>query len=138
MSPSPSQATRRRLPSATTRIVLLTAAVASVTATLYFSVLRNQGASSSTFHIAWWALVPMVYLAEISLVHLHFRRDNHSFSLSEVALVLALLFSPSWEILLAQVIGATLAFGVHRRLPVLKLALNLAVDALVAAAAVTV
>src|SRR3954467_3733868 len=97
---SPSRGARRRSLSASGRIVLLTTAIAIVTAGLYFGLLRHQGGSSSTFHIAWWALAPMVYLAEISLVHLHFRRDNHSFSLSEVALVLALLFSPSWEILL--------------------------------------
>jgi len=121
-----------------TSIALLTAAMAVATIGLYFGLLSHQPASGSTFHITWWALAPLVYVTEISQVHLHFRRDNQSFSLSEVALVLALLFSPSWEILLAQVIGAAVAFGVHRRLSAQKLMFNLALDALVAVAAITV
>ncbi len=135
---STSETSRVRALGASGRIVLLTGAIAVITAGVFFAFLRDQPASSSSFHIQWWALAPMVYLAEISLVHLHFRRDNHSFSLSEVALVIALLFSPSRGILLAQIIGATLAFGVHRRLSPLKLVFNLAVDALVATAGIAV
>ena len=111
-------------------IGMLTAVTVLVTAALYLGVLRGQQAPTSSFHIAWWALAGMVYAAEVSLVHLHFRRDIHSFSLGEVSLVLALLFCPSWEILLAQLIGMFLAFGVHRRMSLLKLGFNLAVGGL--------
>ena len=117
-------------------ISLLTVAMVAATLGLFLGVLLGQPASSGAFHIPWWALAPMVYAAEVSLVHLHFRRDNHSFSLGEVSLVLALLFSPSWEILLGQLIGSVLAFGVHRRLSPLKLVFNLATGALAAATSV--
>ncbi|MDX6257758.1 MAG: hypothetical protein QOJ11_4092 [Frankiales bacterium] len=128
------RSSRLRALSAGTRIGVLTAAVLVVTAGIYAG-LHHQSASSPAFHITWWALAPMVYLAEVSLVHLHFRRDNHSFSLSEVPLVLSLLFSPSWEILLGQVIGAAVAFGLHRRLSPQKFVFNLAVSTLDAVAA---
>src|SRR5258708_10876214 len=94
--------TRLRALSMGASIGLLTSAMVLVTAAIYLGDLHGQSASTRSFHITWWALAPMVYLAEVSLVHLHFRRDNHSFSLGEVSLVLALLFCPSWEILLGQ------------------------------------
>ncbi|MDX6244588.1 MAG: hypothetical protein QOE76_2311 [Frankiales bacterium] len=130
--------TRLRALSRAASIGLLTAAMLAVTAGIYLGDLRGQPASTHSFHIAWWALAPLVYLAEVSLVHLHFRRDNHSFSLGEVSLVLALLFSPSWEILLGQALGMLLAFGVHRRMSMLKLMFNLAVGSLGAITAVAV
>src|SRR4051794_12367830 len=125
-------ATRVKALSPSALIGLLTAGVVAATATLFLTFLRDEPAAHPAFHLAWWILAPLVYLSEITLVHLHFRRDNHSFSLNEVAIVLALMFSPSWEILAGQVIGAVLAFGVHRRLSPLKLTFNVAVDALVA------
>jgi diguanylate cyclase (GGDEF)-like protein len=129
--------TRRAL-STGVSIALLTAVVTATTVVLFFGLLSHERAPIIGYHITWWALAAMNYIAGISLVHLHFRRDAHSFSLSEVALVLGLLFSPSWEILLAQVIGAALAFGVHRRLSPQKLLFNLALDALSATAAIGV
>src|SRR5437764_11045634 len=97
-------------------IGLLTAGIVVATGALFLAFLGHEPAAHPAFHLAWWMLAPLVYVSEITLVHLHFRRDNHSFSLNEVAIVLALMFSPSWEILLGQVIGAVFAFGVHRRL----------------------
>ena len=91
---------RARALSTSVRIGLLTLGLAVATAALYFTHLVNQPASITGFHIAWWVLAPMNYIAGVSLVHLHFRRDAHSFSLSEVALVLGLLFASSWEIML--------------------------------------
>jgi diguanylate cyclase (GGDEF)-like protein len=119
-------------------IGLLTGLVVAVSAGLYLGLLRGEPAPTQTFHITWWALAPMVYLAEVSLVHLHFRRDNHSFSLGEVSLVLALLFCSPREILLGQAVGMLLAFGVHRRMSMLKLVFNLAVGALGAMSAAAV
>ncbi len=120
------------------RIGLLTLGLAIATAGLYFLHLVDQPASIHGFHIAWWVLAPMDYVAAISLVHLHFRRDAHSFSLSEVALVLGLLFASPREIMLAQLIGSTVALAIHRRLSSQKVMFNLTLDALAATLAITV
>ena len=129
---------RARALSPSARIGLLTLGLAFATAVLYFTHLADQPASITGFHIAWWVLAPMDYIAGVSLVHLHFRRDAHSFSLSEVALVLGLLFASSWEIMLAQLVGSTVALAVHRRLSSQKVMFNLSLDALAVASAITV
>ena len=66
-------------------------------------------------------------ITEMTVVHLHFKRNAHSFSLSELALVPALIFSGSaGGLLLSQLVGilAVLVFWRHQR-PV-RLAFNLA------------
>ncbi|MGH8888170.1 MAG: putative bifunctional diguanylate cyclase/phosphodiesterase [Acidothermaceae bacterium] len=80
----------------------------------------------ATFHLPWPLLAMLFYLAETCLVHLHFRRGAHSFSMSEVPLVLGLFFATPRELLLAQFLGCALALAVQRRQTPLKAAFNLA------------
>src|ERR1700709_996118 len=119
------RARRVQAPTIGVSISLLSAAMALASVVVYLTVLHRQPAPTHRFTIAWGAVAPMTYLAEVSLVHLHFRRDNHSFSLGEVSLVLALLFSPSWEIVAGEALGMLLAYGVHRRTSPLKLLFTL-------------
>ena len=37
---------------------------------------RDRPSLEAPFHIAWPVLIPFVYLAEVTVVHLHFRRDT--------------------------------------------------------------
>ena len=71
------------------------------------------------------AFAVMFYLAEITVVHVRFRRDAHSFSMSEFPLVLSLFFLRPWQILLLSLIGSALALAVNRRQRGVKLAFNL-------------
>jgi len=89
-------------------------------------VLWTQTGTVAAFHIPWFLLAALFYLAEICLVHLHFRRGAHSFSMSEVPLVLGLFFATPRELLLAQFVGCALALAVQRRQSLLKAAFNLA------------
>jgi diguanylate cyclase (GGDEF)-like protein len=124
------QTPRGRSLSSGARVGLLTLALAGMTVLLYAGALAGRPAPYLGLHLRWWVLGPLVYATEMSLVHLQFRRDNHSFSLGELALVLGLMFSPSWELLVGQLLGTTLAFGVHRRLSPQKLAFNMALSSL--------
>jgi diguanylate cyclase (GGDEF)-like protein len=83
-------------------------------------------------------LAGLFYLAELTVVHFRFRRDAHSFSLSEVPLVLGLFFAAPWALVPAQLLGSAVALTVHRRQPMLKLAFNLSQFALQGALAVVV
>jgi diguanylate cyclase (GGDEF)-like protein len=107
------------------RIWILTAAIAAAAAALYFGAVRDLAGTGARPHLPWWALVPMFYVAEISVVHLRFRRDAHSFSMSEIPLVLGLFFSSPALLVPAQLLGSAFALTVHRRQPLLKLAFNL-------------
>jgi diguanylate cyclase (GGDEF)-like protein len=100
-------------------------ALMAVTATvMFFGVVRDFGALAGP-HIPWWVLAPGFFLAERCVVHLHFRRSAHSFSLGDIPLVLGLVFSDSWELILAGLIGNALTLCLDRRLPPIKLAFNL-------------
>ena len=47
-------------------------------------------------HITWWVLALCFLAAERCVVHLHFRRSAHSFSLGDLPLVFGLLFARRW------------------------------------------
>src|ERR671919_597522 len=130
-------APRRRL-SGTTKVWLLSGVIAVAAVFLYAAGVRRV----PTLAAADWLPLPLLaglfYLAELTVVHFRFRRDAHSFSLSEVPLVLGLFFAAPWALVPAQLIGSALALTLHRRQPVLKLAFNLSQFALQGALAVVV
>jgi diguanylate cyclase (GGDEF)-like protein len=75
--------------------------------------------------LPWWVLAPMFCLAEIAVVHIQFRRDAHSFSLSELPLVAGLFFANPLTVVLSTLGGTAAALVLHRRQSPLKLAFNL-------------
>ncbi len=79
-----------------------------------------------TISIQWWELAGAFYLAEVFVVHLQFRKQAHSLSLTEAGLVLGLFFASPGNLLAAQVAGAGLALSLHRRQRPIKLTFNLA------------
>jgi signal transduction histidine kinase len=81
---------------------------------------------NNPFDIPWWAIAGLFFLAEVYVVHLQFRREAHSFSLSEIPLVLGLYFLAPPALVLAQLVGSGAALVLHRRQSPLKLVFNLA------------
>ena len=102
------------------------------------ALLWRDSTTIASFHIPWLALAFVFYLAETCLVHLHFRRGAHSFSMSEVPLVLGLFFATPRELLIAQFAGCAVALAVQRRQSPLKAAFNLANFAVSSSVAVLV
>jgi signal transduction histidine kinase len=88
--------------------------------------------------LRWWAIAPLVYVAEMMVVHLRYRREAHSFSLSEIPLVIGLFFAPPADLVIAVVVANLLVLTIHRRQPALKLMFNIAAFALTATVAVAV
>src|SRR6476469_8837414 len=76
--------------------------------------------------LTWWELAPAFYLAEVFAVHLHFRKQAHTLSLSEVGLALGLFFASPRDLLIAHIVGASAALVINRRQRPIKLAFNLA------------
>ena len=64
--------------------------------------------------------------AERWVVHLHFRRSTHSLSLGELPLVGGLLFLPAHELVLAGLVGSSIALAFDREIPAFKAFFNLA------------
>jgi diguanylate cyclase (GGDEF)-like protein len=77
-------------------------------------------------------------VAEICVVHVHFRRSSHSFSLADLPFVFGLAFAGGDAFVLGALAGAGTAWVLHRRMAPVKLAFNLAQLALASCAAVVV
>ena len=106
------------------RVWLLTASLATITIALFVQQIGTLPELNSAVRLPWWALAILFYLTEIYVVHIEFRRDAHSFSLSEIPLVLGLFLATPTDFILAQFIGAAFALALHRRQSPLKLAFN--------------
>ncbi len=77
-------------------------------------------------HISWWALALGFLAAERCVVHLHFRRSAHSFSLGDLPLVFGLLFATPMDLVIAGLIGPIVVLLFDRKLPAIKFVFNIA------------
>jgi diguanylate cyclase (GGDEF)-like protein len=99
---------------------LTTAAVA-----LFLLGVHGLGPVSAPLRLDWWIVAAGFAIAEVLVVHLRFRRDTHSFSLSEIPLIVGLYFLRPDDLLLALLVGSGAALALHRRQPAVKLVFNL-------------
>ena len=77
-------------------------------------------------HIPWWGLALGFLAAERCVVHLHFRRSAHSFSLGDLPLVFGLLFATPIDLVIAGLVGPIVVLLIDRRLPAIKVVFNIA------------
>ena len=86
--------------------------------------------SGHTPILAWYWLALAFYLAEVLVVHLQFRKQAHTLSLTEIGLTLGLLLAAPSTLLIGQLVGTFVALVVNRRRSQLrqlaKFAFNLA------------
>ena len=80
--------------------------------------------------LAWYWLALAFYVAEVLVVHLQFRKQAHTLSLTEIGLTLGLLLAAPSSLLIGQLVGTFIALVVNRRRSQLrqlaKFAFNLA------------
>ena len=86
-------------------------------------VLPGDGALADP-GLPWWLLAAFIAVAERWPVHLEFRRSAHSFSMTDIPLVLGLVFATPAQMLLGVLAGTAIAMGL-RRMPSIKLTFNL-------------
>jgi diguanylate cyclase (GGDEF)-like protein len=128
---------RRALASATFRLWILIAVVTALAGMVLTTWLPG---SPPTHGITapWWLLAGGFVLAEVFPVHLDIRRNTWSATLSEIPLIIGLALSPSIHVVIGQIVGCVIAWGVIRRQALNKLAFNTSIAALEAALAVFV
>lgn len=117
------------------RVWILTAGLILVALTLTWTV-RDLPSLEGPVRVAWPVLIPFVYLAEVTVVHLQFRKDAHTFSMSEIPLVVGLFFTSPIGLIGAQLVGNALALSLNRRQSPIKLVFNLSQFTVQAALAV--
>ena len=118
------------------RVWILAIALASAAIALVAGPLQDIEPLPDPLDVPWWIVAIGFTLAEIYVAHLQFRRDAHSFSLSEIPLVIGLIFLSPTDLVLAQLVGAGVALILHRRQSPLKLIFNLShfcIEAILAA-----
>ena len=86
---------------------------------------RRWGAPSAPVHVAWWLLVPAFALSNSFVFHLEVREEAHTFTLSELPLVMGLFFASPLTIVVGRIIGEAIYFGIRRRQAPTKLLFNL-------------
>src|SRR5215208_7160084 len=104
----------------------LTALVAVATVAAYLTLVEPFNAGPSELDVPWWVVAAGFAAAERWVVHLHFRRSAHSLSLGELPLVAGLLFLQAPELVLAGLVGASVALAFDREIPTFKAFFNLA------------
>jgi len=108
---------------ALTGIVALAAAVLTLTA-------RDLPVIYPNLQLRWFHLAVGFFFSELTVVHLRFRRDAHSFSMSEIPLVIGFFLVAPLELVLGQLLGNLFVLTFSRRQPLIKLTFNLAQFAL--------
>ena len=116
-----------------TGIVFYCAALAAVALALFLLFVHGAEPLADPY-LPWWAIAIAWAVAETCVVHLHFRRSAHSFSLADFPFIFGLTFASGDGFLIGALLGAGAAYA-FRRLPPVKLAFNLAQLALVACVA---
>ncbi len=76
--------------------------------------------------LPWWGMAVLFYIFELAVVHFRFRRDAHSFSVSEIATVVGLYLASPLALIVGQVVGGAVALAVNRRQRGVRLAFNMA------------
>ena len=128
---------RLSLAAGAVRIWLLTGTLALAALVLFFGAVVEIPVRLAPISVPWWALAIGFYFAETNVVHLEFRRQAHTFSLSEIPLVIGLVFATPVDFVVANVIGAAAGL-IFRRQPLIKLGFNLSHFALEATLAVVI
>jgi diguanylate cyclase (GGDEF)-like protein len=76
--------------------------------------------------LSWPILAILFFVAERFAVDLEVREQTHSFSLSEIALVLGLVFASPFDLLVGQILGAGVALSLRPGQRPIKLFFNVA------------
>jgi signal transduction histidine kinase len=116
---------------------VLTTAISAAALALYVLHVRFLDPVDSPFAIPWPVIAVAFFLAEDYVIRFDLRRDVHSYSLTELPLVVGLFFLPPSELLLAQLVGDLVTLT-WRRQPPVKLFFNVGNLALNGLVAITV
>src|SRR4029079_11290498 len=112
------------------RVWTLVAAMLGSALVVSALVLPHLSALDPAWQVPVWVMAPVFWAAEAQVIHFHFRRGAHTFSLNELPLVVGFFLANPLELVIAQAIGSAAALAINRRQPPVKLAFNIGAFAL--------
>jgi diguanylate cyclase (GGDEF)-like protein len=98
----------------------------------YATLVQDLRAVPAPLHFPWPVLAVGFLAAEAKVIVVHFRRESHSFSLSEIPAVAGLFFFSPDEYIASMLLGSGLAMLLTARPSAVKFAFNLANFAVIA------
>ena len=87
------------------KIALLTGVVAATAATLFVVVVQQLPAAPTALNLPWVLWAAAFAVSEILIVHVQWKRESHTFSLSDLVLAAGLALAVPGQLVLAQVVG---------------------------------
>lgn len=120
------------------QVWVLTCGLSLLALAVWVGEIATYPATGDVTPAVWLTLATGFGIAQSLVVHLHFRQNAHSFSMSEVPLLIGLFFTSPFALVTAQIAGASVALTLHQRQAPVKLAFNLAALALEATFAIFV
>ena len=99
-------------------------AVLLVASAVLLGLVGGRAAPLEGPSIPWLVLAISFGVAEVFVMHVRIAKHAHSFSLSEIPLVVGLALSTPTELVLAQAVGVGLALALHRRQKPMRLIFN--------------
>jgi len=107
------------------RVWTQTVVLATAATVIYVLVLKDLAAPQHSW-VSWPLLAVAFAIAELKVVEVHFRRETHSFSLSEFPAVIGFFSVAPADYLLAVFVGSSVALLLQPRQRLIKTAFNLA------------
>jgi diguanylate cyclase (GGDEF)-like protein len=129
---------RHRRLAAGQKIALLAGAVAATAVALFVVVVAPLPPAPTALSLPWLLWAGLFAASEVLVVHVQWKREAHTFSLSDLVFAVGLVLAAPAGLVLAHVVGRVTALVLHRRQHGLKLAVNTAQSALAGCAAVIV
>ncbi len=108
------------------RIAVLSATLAGGSAVLWGWVLSGLSLPPPEVHLPWWVIAAALCAADLKVITVHFHRESHAFSLSEIPAIIGFFVLPPGEYLLAVAAGNGLALLIANHDAPIKIAFNLA------------
>ena len=116
---------RHQITRAQAKVWALVAGMTGAATLLAVFVLAGMQPLDPAWRLPWWVMAPVFWAAEAQVIHFHFRRGAHTFSLNELPLVVGFFLASPLELVIAQAIGSAAALAINRHQPPVKLAFNI-------------
>ncbi len=116
----------------------LTAAMAAAALVMAGLWLPVHAVPAVPVRLEWWLLAVFFAVTESAIIHIPVQRDAHTISMSEIPLILGLVFASPPDLLVGRVAGAVLALALYRRQRIEKICFNATLFALEVVTAITV
>jgi diguanylate cyclase (GGDEF)-like protein len=111
---------------ASSQIALVIGGLWAIGALVWLTILPNIQPFDAPVVLSWPVLALLFFVAERFIIDVEVREQTHSFSLSEIALILALIFAAPVDLLVGQALGAGVALAIRPGQRPIKLMFNVA------------